>query len=257
MVPRPGKGVDMIAVEQLVETFVEIADTLVDDFDVIEFLELVTSRSVEMSRASSAGLLLVDAHGELTFMAASQESVKLLELFQLQNREGPCLDCFRGGEPVINTDLRQAGARWPLFGPRAVGAGFRSVHAFPMRHRKSVIGALNLFSTDVGLLEEADVRVIQALADIATIGLLQERTIRAGEILTEQLQGALNSRIIVEQAKGSLARIHEVDVDAAFTLLRRYARRHHLRLSDVARSVVTEPGRHPELTIRPGPTPDR
>lgn len=238
----------MIAVEKLAEVFVEVADTLIDDFDVIEFLEMLTIRTADMSHAASAGLLLVDAHGKLQFMAASQESVKLLELFQIQNEEGPCMECFRNGAAVVNTDLQRAQGRWPLFGPRAVSAGFRSVHAFPLRHRKTVIGALNLFSTDTGQLAPVDVRIVQALADVATIGLLQERTIHHGEILTEQLQGALNSRITVEQAKGALATTHGIDVDAAFQLLRGYARRNHYRLGDVAHAVLTNPASHPELT---------
>jgi GAF domain-containing protein len=181
-------------------------------------------------------------------MASSATSVRLLELFQLQYQEGPCLDCFNSGTAVINSDLGEAGARWPRFAPRAVEAGFQSVHAFPLRHRQKVIGALNLFSADTGSLEPSDVRIIQCLADIATIGLLQERAIRSAEILTEQLQGALNSRIAIEQAKGILARTHRIGVDAAFERMRTYARVNHLRLSDVAREVVLEPGRHAELT---------
>ncbi|MEO7061207.1 MAG: ANTAR domain-containing protein, partial [Lapillicoccus sp.] len=138
--------------------------------------------------------------------------------------------------------------RWPLFAPRAVSAGFRSVHAFPLRHRQNVIGALNLFGVDAGQLEPDDVRVIQALADVATIGLLQERAIRDQEIITEQLQGTLNSRVAVEQAKGAVARAHGIDVDAAFEELRAYAREHHHHLVDLARAVVTEPANHPDLT---------
>ena len=222
---------------------------MIDDFDVVEFLETVTTHSVELSGARSAGLLLADAHGHLQFMAASKESVRLLELFQLQNQEGPCLECFSQGVAVVNTDLVSARSRWPQFAPRAVRAGFRSVHAFPLRCREMVIGALNLFSTDVGKLEAADVRVIQALADIATIGLLQQRTIRDRELLTEQLQGALNTRITIEQAKGVLSRIHDVDVDAAFALMRDYARRNRYRLGEVAEAVITNPGRHPDLTL--------
>lgn len=241
----------MIAVDRLARVFVEVADTLVDDFDVVEFLEALTQHTAEVSDAASAGLLLADPHGRLQYMAASHESVKLLELFQLQYDEGPCLDCFRTGVAVVNSDLHQAEQRWPRFAPRAVDAGFQSVHAFPLRHRQKVIGALNLFSTDTGALEPTDVGIIQCLADIATIGLLQERTISSAEILTEQLQGALNSRITIEQAKGVLARTHGTDVDAAFDLLRDYARRHHHRLSDVARAVVTDPARHPELTTAP------
>lgn len=241
----------MIAVERLAEVFVEIADTLVDDFDVVEFLESLTRHTAEVSDAASAGLLLADPHGQLQYMASSATNVKLLELFQLQYLEGPCLDCFRTGAAVVNSDLHQARHRWPLFAPRAVEAGFQSVHAFPLRHRQQVIGALNLFSTDLGHLDPADVRIIQGLADIATIALLQERTIRSGEILTEQLQSALNSRIAIEQAKGVLARTHGISVDAAFDLMRAYARANHHRLSDVAQAVVTDPTRHPELTTAP------
>src|SRR5512141_1145056 len=235
----------MIATSRLAEVFVDVADTLVDDFDVIEFLELVTRHTAEVSQAASAGLLLADPHGQLQYMASSATSVKLLELFQLQYQEGPCLDCFRTGTAVVNSDLHQAGQRWPLFAPRAVEAGFQSVHAFPLRHRQKVIGALNLLSTDTGHFDPTDVRIIHRLADSATIGLLQERTIRSAEILTEQLQGALNSRITIEQAKGVLARTHHISVDAAFERMRAYSRRNPHPLSDVARAVVTKPGQHP------------
>ena len=129
----------MIAVDRLAEVFVEVADTLVDDFDVIEFLESVTRHTAEVSDAASAGLLLTDAHGQLQYMASSDTSVELLELFQLQYQEGPCLDCFRTGTAVVNSDLHQAGEQWPLFAPRGVEAGFQSVHAFPLRHRQKVI----------------------------------------------------------------------------------------------------------------------
>ncbi|HYN28667.1 MAG TPA: GAF and ANTAR domain-containing protein [Dermatophilaceae bacterium] len=241
----------MIAVAHLADIFVEVADTLVDDFDIIEFLESLTRHTAEVSDAASAGLLLADPNGQLQYMASSGESVKLLELFQLQYQEGPCLDCFRSGTAVVNSDLHHAEQRWPLFAPRAVEAGFQSVHAFPLRHRQKVIGALNLFSTDLGHLEPTDVRIVQCLADIATIGLLQERTIRSAEILTEQLQGALNSRVTIEQAKGVLARTHGIGVDAAFELMRGYARRNQHRLSDVALAVVTDPSRHPALTTAP------
>lgn len=238
----------MIAVDRLAEVFVEVADTLVDDFDVVEFLESLTRHTAEVSHAASAGLLLADPQGRLQYMASSASSVKLLELFQLQYQEGPCLDCFHSGTAVVNGDLGEAGERWPRFAPRAVEAGFKSVHAFPLRHRQKVIGALNLFSADTGRLESTDVRIVQCLADIATIGLLQERAIRGAEILTEQLQGALNSRVSIEQAKGILARTHGVGVDAAFDRMRDYARVNHHRLSDVARDVVIDPRRHPELT---------
>jgi len=236
--------------ERLAEVFVEVADTLVDEFDLIEFLQLVTSRTAELANVSAVGLLLADHHGQLQFMAASDEATRLLELFQLQHREGPCLDAFVAQTPVVNADLSQAAGRWPLFAPRAADSGFRSVHALPLRLRQQVIGALNLFGTDPGTLEPADVQVVQALADVATIGLLQERAIRRAEVLTEQLQGALNSRVVIEQAKGALARIHDIGVDEAFEKLRSYARNHNRKLSDVAHAVITEPDTIPSLTHR-------
>ncbi len=243
-----------IATERLAEVFVDVADTLVDEFDLIEFLQMVTSRTAELTSASAAGLLLADPQGNLQFMAASQESVRLLELFQVQSQEGPCQDAFRGREPVVNADLGTAADRWPEFAPRAVEAGFRSVHAIPLRHQSEVIGALNLFGTDVGRLVPADVRILQSLADIATIGLLQERTVRQAQVLAEQLQGALNTRIAIEQAKGVLAQLHDTDVDDAFTMLRSYCRRSHQRLSEVAHAIVTDPTSHAELTRNSPPT---
>jgi GAF domain-containing protein len=183
-------------------------------------------------------------------MAASDERAELLELFQIQAEEGPCLDSFRSGEPVIDTDLQDAAERWPRFAPHAVLSGFRSVHAFPMRLRGQVIGGLNMFGADAGSMDEGDVRVIQALADIATIALLQERAIARGELLTEQLQSALNSRIVIEQAKGYLAQVHGESPDEAFTRLRAYCRRRGLLLSAVAQAVTTDPGSLPELMDR-------
>jgi GAF domain-containing protein len=229
-----------VSPQRLAEVFVEVADTLVDEFDLIEFLQLVTARTAELLQAGAVGLLLADQHGELQFMAASDEATKLLELFELQHHEGPCLEAFRSGAPVSTADLTTATGRWPLFAPRAVAAGFASVHAMPMRLRGEVLGALNLLGSGLGTLEPADVRIVQALVDVATIGLLQERTIRRGELLTEQLQGALNSRVVIEQAKGALAQIHGISVDAAFERLRGYARRNGRRLSEVAQTVVSE-----------------
>ncbi len=237
-----------VSPERLAEVFVEVADTLVDDFDLIEFLQMLTTRTAELIGVPAVGLLLADAHGHLQVMAASDEATRLLELFQVQIREGPCLDAYATQTPVINADLRTAADRWPTFAPQATALGFRSVHALPLRLRAKVIGALNLFGTQAGGLEPGDVKIVQALADVATIGLLQERAIHQGEILTQQLQHALTSRVIIEQAKGALARAHDIDVDRAFELLRRYARHHNFQLVDVARAVVTDPDSIPDLT---------
>jgi transcriptional regulator with GAF, ATPase, and Fis domain len=236
-----------VSAERLAKVFVEVADTLVDEFDLIEFLQMLTDRVAGLVEDSTVGLLLADHNGYLQFMAASDENTKLLELFQLQNQEGPCLDAFRTAEPVINTDLGGAGLRWPRFAPHAVAAGYRSVHAFPLRLRSEVIGAMGMFGTDVGDFDDTDAQIVQALTDVAAIGLLQQRAISRGEILTEQLQGALNSRIIIEQAKGAIAQAHNVDVDVAFALIRAYARRSNRRLSDVARLVVSDLHSLPEL----------
>jgi len=237
-----------LAAERVAEVFVEFADTLVEEFDLIEFLQMLTTRASELVGSAAAGLLLADPQGQLQFMAASDERTELLELFQVQSHEGPCQDCFHEGVAVVNADLRDAEGRWPQFAPRAVAAGFRSVHAFPMRLRPDVIGALNLFGTDVGRMEPDDVRTVQALADVATIGLLQERAVRRGEVLSEQLQGALNSRIVIEQAKGAIAQMRSCTVDEAFTILRGYCRNHNLRLSVVAHAVVTDAQPIPGLT---------
>jgi len=238
----------ILSTDRVAEVFVEFADTLVEEFDVVEFLQMVTTRAAELVDSAAAGLLLADEHGQLQFMAASDERTHLLELFQVQAVEGPCQDCYRQGASVVNADLTQAQHRWPQFTPRALSAGFRSVHAFPLRLRHQVIGALNMFGTEEGDLDPADIRVIQALADIATIGLLQERAVREATILSEQLQGALQSRVSIEQAKGALAQIRGVGVDDAFDLMRRFARNNNRRLSAVARDVVLDPTNVTELT---------
>jgi GAF domain-containing protein len=238
----------MVSAERLAKIFVEVSDTLVDEFDLIEFLQMLADRTATLVDASAVGLLLTDQRGRLQFMAASDENARLLELFQVQNDEGPCLDAFRTTKPITNADLRDAASRWPRFAPRATEAGFRSVHAFPLRLRSQVIGALNVFGGEVGgSLDDAAIQIVQALADIAAIGLLQERAVRRGELLTEQLQGALNSRIVIEQAKGAIAQARGVSVDDAFTMIRNYARRNNRRLSDVAHVIVTDMTSLPEL----------
>ncbi|WP_410811526.1 GAF domain-containing protein [Micromonospora sp. 067-2] len=232
----------IVSAERMATIFVEVADTLVDDFDLIDFLQMLTDRAADLIDAAAVGLVLADQHGRLEFMAGSNENVKLVELFQIQTHEGPCLEAFQTGVPVINVNLSAAADRWPRFAPRANAAGFQSVHAFPLRLRNQVIGALNVFGgTKGGDFEDADVPVMQALADVAAIGLLQERAIRRGELLTEQLQGALNSRIVIEQAKGAVAQAAGVDVDEAFVVIRSYARRHNRKLTDVAHAFLSDP----------------
>jgi GAF domain-containing protein len=215
-----------------------MADTLVDDFDVIDFLHVLTERCVQLLGISAAGLLLTDGQDTLQVVAASSERTRLLELFQLQTDQGPCLDCFRTGRPVAIADLDTAADRWPRFVAEARQTGFAAVHALPMRLRDEVIGALNLFHGHPGPADGTTLRLGQALADVATIGLLQQRSIRHHETLAEQLQIALNSRVLIEQAKGVIAERNQVDVGQAFVMLRRAARDSNRRLSELAHAVV-------------------
>jgi len=228
----------MIATDRLADVFVDVADTLVADFDLVEFLQTLTDHAAAVSGADAVGLVLADHRGALQFMAASNESGRALELFQLQAEEGPCRDCFYSHEPVVNADLEHAHDRWPTFARQAYAAGFRSVHAFPMRLREEAIGALNLFGSEDVRFAAEEVRVVQALADVATIAILQERSISRSEVLAEQLQSALNTRIVVEQAKGALAQREGLSVDAAFQLLRTRARSQSRRIVDVAEEVL-------------------
>jgi len=222
----------------LSETFVELTDTMVADFDVIDFLHVLTDRSVVLLDAAAAGLLLADPRGELRVVAASSEAARLLELFQLQNDQGPCLDCFRSGEPVTAADLDAEAQRWPRFTTAARQAGFAAVQALPMRLRDQVIGALNLFRATPGAFDPDNVRIGQALADVATISLLHERSMRQSDTLNEQLQTALNSRVVIEQAKGKLAERLGIDMAQAFAILRGAARNRNLRLADLAQAFI-------------------
>lgn len=222
---------------QIADVFVELADTLVDDFDIIDFLHVLTERSVALLGVSAAGLLLTDERGTLQVVAASSERTRLLELFQLQTDQGPCVDCFRSGQPVSVTNLPNAG-RWPRFAAAATEVGFAAVHAVPMRLRTETVGALNFFDTEPGAMDESSLRLGQALADVATIGLLQQRAIHRRDALTEQLRAALNSRVLIEQAKGVLAERLRLSVDDAFDLLRSAARGRNRRLSDLALAII-------------------
>lgn len=236
----------MISPTRLADLFVEMADTLVDDFDIIDFYHTLTEHAATVSGAAAVGLLLNDHHGRIRFMAASNASASMLELLQVQTSEGPCVECVRERRQVVNADLSSAHDRWPTFAPRAIQAGIRSVHAFPMKLRDEVIGALNLFDTSDQQFDPQDVRVVQALADVATIAILQERHLARAEALTEQLQGAFNSRIVIEQAKGAVARSQGTSIQEAFELLRAEARSSRQKLSEVARRVLSDlenPGR--------------
>jgi GAF domain-containing protein len=222
----------------LVSTLVELADNLVDNYDIIDVLTLLSTRCVETIDASSTGVMLARPGGELQYVASSSESMRVLELFQIQANEGPCVDCYTSGRAIINHELLDSDTSWPRFTPRAVAQGYRSVHCLPLRLRGQTIGALNLFRTDAGLLTSEDVLVAQGLADVATIAILQHQSSLSARLLNEQLNFALNSRIVIEQAKGMISQSAQCDMDVAFERLRTHARNHNIRLTDVASRIV-------------------
>jgi GAF domain-containing protein len=241
--------------ERLVSrAFVALADTLVDDYDIIDLLDHLVAYSVELLAADAAGILLADTHSELHAVASSSEDAETMELLQLQAEEGPCLDCYHNATPISVPNLNHTADRWPRFAAAAAAqqASFASVHAIPLRLRGQAIGALNLLHHTPASLPPDDLALGQALADIATIGILQERAIRRGEIINEQLQTALTSRVIIEQAKGVLAQHLGLTMDQAFNQLRNYVRAHNLRLADVAHLIATRQLNPHQLTT---PTP--
>jgi len=224
--------------EKLAQTFVELADSLVDDFDVLDLLNVLVERCVDVLGVDAAGILFADGQDQLRLAVSSSESARLLDLYQLQNDEGPCLECYRTGRPV-SAALRETQERWPSFAAAATREGFVGVLALPLRLRGRVIGALNLFDAKDGTLSDPGIwPVAQSMADVATIAILQERLGKERDLLNEQLQSALTSRIAIEQAKGVLATRLEIEMGEAFELMRKRSRDERRRLVEVAEEVV-------------------
>lgn len=223
---------------RVADRFVDLADTLVDDFDVVELLDRLVADCVDLLEVSAAGILLRNRDGVLEVVASSSEASRLMEVFQLDAEEGPCIEAVTSGAAVRVDDLVRLRERWPAFADAVEQVGFSAVHAFPLRLRTETIGALNMFSTSDVTLSPDDHRLAQALADVATIGILQQRSVTRASVLAEQLQLALNSRIAVEQAKGVIAEYGSVDMGAAFEAIRGYAREHQSRLSEIAGRLV-------------------
>jgi len=222
----------------VVRSLVEMADTLVDDYDVVDLLTGLAGRCVTLLGASAAGVMLANPTGSLGLVASSSEAMRLLELFELQAQEGPCVDAFRSGETTEQAILIEGSGQWPSFAAAALEVGFQSAVAIPLRWREVTLGALNLLSATPGRLDDDTIALGQALADAATIGIIHQRVLARQEVIVEQLQVALNSRIVIEQAKGFLAERLAVDVEAAFALLRHYAREHNRKLTEVATDVL-------------------
>ena len=230
--------VDQTRERDVIQAFVELSNDLVQSYDMVELLSRLTTSCAHLLDVASAGLLLSDSAGTLHLVAASSERTHHLEVFQLQRDEGPCLDCFRRGEAVIVPDLAGAARRWPQFAAEAAAAGFASVHALPMRLRDTVLGALGLFGEGVGRLDDDDVALAQALVHVASVAVVNEKAASDQMILTEQLQTALESRVVLEQAKGVVAHAGQVDMAVAFAALRGFARAEGRRLTDVSTDVV-------------------
>ena len=224
--------------ERVSAAFVRITDTLVADYDVLDLLHALVEVSVDLLDATAAGLLLADPHGELQVLASTSERSQLVEILQLQAGAGPCVECYLTGKPVAVEDIRSLNGKWPEFQTAALSQGFRSVHAVPMRVHGKTIGAMGLFGEQPGSMAREDAAIGQALADVATISILQERTLRESALVNEQLQRALNSRILIEQAKGVIAHTAGVNMEEAFRRLREFARANHQTLHDTATHVI-------------------
>ncbi|MHA7278014.1 ANTAR domain-containing protein [Arthrobacter sp. Hz1] len=218
--------------------FVKLADTLVGDYDVLELLHTLVEQSVELLDAKAAGLMLAGPDGVLQVLASTSEESHLVEVLQQESGAGPCVECYTTGVPVTIRDIAGTKDRWPEFRDAATSQGFQSVHAFPMRLHGRTIGAMNLFRADTGELTDEDVAIGQALADVATISLLQKRTARESDVVNEQLQEALNSRILIEQAKGMIAHIQNISTNEAFQRLRSYSRANSRNLHETAEAVL-------------------
>jgi len=224
--------------ERLARIFVELADALVTDFDLLDFLHLLAERSVILLPAEAAALTLIDQRGNLRVLASTSEETRMLELFELQCAQGPGIDSFHTGEQVVNIDMREGHERWPLFSNEAAAAGFGAMFALPLRLRGTVIGAINLFCVDDAAVSDADVAVGQALADVATIGLLAQFRPEEDHVIAEHLQAAINTRIVIEQAKGVLAERLKINMDQGLMLLRGYARDQTTKLAAIAAGVI-------------------
>jgi GAF domain-containing protein len=224
--------------QQLVDTFVALTDTLVSDYDAVELLQTLVDNAAELFDASAAGILLANAEHQLEVIASTSERSAFVGLLQLNAGEGPCVEAFTTGQTVSVEDPAEMQRRWPQFAAASAELGYAAVHSVPLRLRATTLGSMNLFRETEGALNETDAIAARALTDVATISILQQRTAEHAVVVQTQLQHALDSRVVIEQAKGFLAHTHRVDLDSAFTLLRRHARASQSRIADVARDVV-------------------
>lgn len=223
---------------RLLQSFATLADTLVDDYDVVDLLQALVDTCGELLEFTAAGILLEDGRGDLELVASTSEGSRLVETMQLSAEAGPCIQCYRSGEVVSVPHIAASPSEWAAFRESALAQGFRSVDAVPLRLRDATIGTLNLLRTTPGPPDPADLLTARALADVATIGILHERTLREAEVLSQQLQVALNTRVVIEQAKGVVAFTNGIPIDEAFGIIRGYARRNGLAIREVAARLI-------------------
>lgn len=224
--------------EETSRAFVRLANTLVGEFDVLDLLHVLVNESVALLDAAAAGLMLADQDGQLHVLASTSEAGQVLEVLQQTTGEGPCVECFRTGTTIAIADVQGMGNQWPRFRSLALAQGFRSVHAIPLRVPSGTIGTLNLFRSRIGTLGAEDAAIGQALADVSTISIMQQRMISETEVVNTQLQYALDSRVLIEQAKGMVAQLQGIDTNEAFQRLRQLARSSNTKLHDVAEAVL-------------------
>ncbi|MDT0235263.1 GAF and ANTAR domain-containing protein [Curtobacterium sp. BRB10] len=235
---------------RLVDAFVTLTDTLVADYDVVELLQSLVDNATALFDASAAGILLANQRQELEVVASTSERSNLIGLMQLEAGEGPCVEAFTTGTAVSVSDADEMRQRWPRFAAASEEAGYASVHSIPLRLRDTTLGSMNLFRETAGALNDEDAIAARALTDVATISILQQRSVEHATLAQEQLQRALNSRVVIEQAKGFISHTHQVDMHTAFQLLRRYARSHQMPLAELARAVATGETVLPAITER-------
>ncbi|WIB77971.1 GAF and ANTAR domain-containing protein [Curtobacterium sp. MCPF17_002] len=224
--------------QQLVETFVTLTDTLVTDYDVVDLLQSLVDNAADLFDASAAGIMLANQQQELEVIASTNERSNFIGLMQLEAGEGPCIEAFTTARAVSVETPAEMRRRWPRFAAASAELGYAAVHSVPLRLRETILGSMNLFRESTGALNAEDAIAARALTDVATISILQQRTTEHADLVRSQLQQALESRVVIEQAKGFLSHTHQVNLDTAFTLLRSHARSHQSRLADTARAVV-------------------
>jgi GAF domain-containing protein len=224
--------------QRINEAFVKVADTLMDSYDIVDLLSTLVHECADLLGVEAGGMLIADTFGNLELVASTSEAAEFVEIMQLAAGSGPCVECFTTARAVSVGDIRETEGAWPEFTAAALGRGFRSLHATPMRLRGTVIGTMNLLGMRPGVFDARDVALAQALADVAIIGILQERSLRDPQIISEQLHLALDTRVMIEQAKGVLSHVHSMSMEEAFAALRAHAREHGMSLRAVAAGII-------------------